>query len=279
VISDFGARTYCPVMFKHFFITAILSGTLGAAPVNATTQDDVVRASLLQGWETDGGGRMVAVRLTLTPGWKTYWRSPGDAGIPPMFDWAGSENLGTVRLHWPRPAVFQTNGLTSIGYHDELVLPIEVFPAVAGQPVRLALRMDVGVCKDICIPATLILSGDAVADGSDSRPIKTALALRPDTALGTAITCVIEPITDGLRVTATLTLAPLGRDETVIFESGMPAVWVSQAETSRQGRQMTSSVEMVGQSGAPFVLDRSGVILTVVAGDAAAELTGCPSAD
>jgi DsbC/DsbD-like thiol-disulfide interchange protein len=276
VISDFAGRAYKQGMIRYALIAALLSAALGA-PVGATTQDDVVSATLLQGWQTDHGSTMVAVRLTLTPGWKTYWRSPGDAGIPPSFDWSGSDNLGAVHVHWPRPAVFQTNGLTSIGYHDELVLPVEIFPAVAGQPIRVELQMDVGVCKDICLPASLIVSGDALADGTGSPAIKAALAQRPDNATGTPITCEIAPIKDGLRVNAHLNLTALGRDETVIFESGMPGVWVSQADTIRQGNQLTASVDMVGASGAPFVLDRSGVVLTIVAGDRAVELTGCPS--
>jgi DsbC/DsbD-like thiol-disulfide interchange protein len=76
----------------------------------------------------ENGGHMAAVELQLAPGWKTYWRSPGDAGIPPSFDWSGSENVKSVRLHWPAPEVFEANGMQTIGYHERLVLPVEITP-------------------------------------------------------------------------------------------------------------------------------------------------------
>ncbi|MFY8145805.1 MAG: protein-disulfide reductase DsbD domain-containing protein, partial [Rhodobacter sp.] len=70
-------------------------------PARAMTQDDLLSAEVLPGWRTEQGTHMAALRLTLAPGWKTYWRSPGDAGIPPLFNWSGSQNLSGVRVHWP----------------------------------------------------------------------------------------------------------------------------------------------------------------------------------
>jgi DsbC/DsbD-like thiol-disulfide interchange protein len=254
---------------------------VGPMPVRATTQDDVVKAEILQGWRTDRGSTMMALHLSLTPGWKTYWRSPGDAGIPPMFNWSGSDNLGQVRIHWPRPAVFLTNGMTSVGYHDEVVLPFEVFAVDPAQPIRLDLQMDLGVCKDICLPASIILNSDVGPDGDGGvATIKAALAEQPASgkAAGLAgIACDIAPIADGLRVTAHLDMPALGPDETVVFEAGAPDIWVSTAQSARQGGRLTSVTDMVGQSGAPFALDRSGVVLTIISGGAAVEITGCPA--
>ncbi len=253
---------------------------VGPMPVRATTQDDVIKAEVLQGWRTDRGSIMMALHLSLTPGWKTYWRSPGDAGIPPLFNWSGSDNLGQVRIHWPRPAVFLTNGMTSIGYHDEVVLPFEVFAVDPAQPIRLDLRLDLGVCKEICLPATIVLGSDVKADGGDIAIIKAALADRPASAKAAGlaeIVCDIAPIADGLRVTAHLDMPSLGPEETVVFEAGIPGIWVAAAESARQGGRLTSVTDMVGQSGAPFALDRSGVVLTIISGGAAVEITGCPA--
>ncbi len=71
---------------------------------------------------------MAAFEITLEEGWKTYWRSPGDAGIPPRFDWENSHNLDGVALHWPRPAVFESFGTQTIGYSEKLILPVELTP-------------------------------------------------------------------------------------------------------------------------------------------------------
>jgi DsbC/DsbD-like thiol-disulfide interchange protein len=263
-------------------MTLILCSLLAFGPtqVGATTQDDVVRTEVLQGWQTDRGSTMMALRLVLTPGWKTYWRSPGDAGIPPSFDWSGSGNLAQVRIHWPRPTVFLVSGMTSIGYHDELVLPFEVFAVDPGQPIRLGLRMDLGICKDICLPATIVIDSFVAGDGADTARIKTALADQPGPAKAAGLAgifCDIAPIDDGLRVTAHLDMPALGPDETVVFEAGAPDIWVASATTERQGGRLTSVTEMVGQSGAPFALDRSGVVLTVISGGSAVEIIGCPA--
>ena len=80
-------------------IRMTLLAALLASPAVATTQDDVLAGTLLPGWQIEGGGQMAALQLTLAPGWKTYWRSPGDAGIPPSFDWSGSQNVKSVRIH------------------------------------------------------------------------------------------------------------------------------------------------------------------------------------
>lgn len=268
-----------PMMLRTTLIFCTILA-IGPMPVRATTQDDVVKAEVLQGWQTDRGSVMMALHLRLTPGWKTYWRSPGDAGIPPMFDWSASDNLGQVHIHWPRPAVFLTNGMTSIGYQDELVLPFEVFPSDPGRAIRLDLRMDLGVCKDICLPATIAIDSDVRADNTNVAIIKAALAERPATgkAAGLAgISCDIAPIDDGLRVTAHLDMPALGTEETVVFEAGAPDIWVAAAESTRQGGRLTSVTDMVGESGVPFSLDRSGVVLTVISGGSAVEITGCPA--
>ena len=92
---------------------ALLASLAALGPGHATTQDDVLQATLLPGWQTASGSHMAAVDLTLAPGWKTYWRSPGDAGIPPRFDWSGSKNVAfgphplacPIRLSFQRVAV------------------------------------------------------------------------------------------------------------------------------------------------------------------------------
>ena len=65
----------------------------------------------LDGWRQPDGSRLAAVEIRLAPGWHTYWRVPGDAGIPPSFDWSGSSNLASVAYEWPRPEIFDSFGM------------------------------------------------------------------------------------------------------------------------------------------------------------------------
>jgi DsbC/DsbD-like thiol-disulfide interchange protein len=264
--------------------TAVIATCLALLEVPAlaqsTQQIDNLDAALLPGWQTDSGSHMAALQLSLAPGWKTYWRSPGEAGLPPLFNWSGSENVKSVGIHWPAPSVFHTNGMQSIGYYDGVVFPLEVTAIDPSKPVLLRAEVEIGICRDICLPATLHLSTDLTAPGAANPAIKAALAARPKAAAkaGLAfIRCAVDPIADGLRITATIDMPAIGTTETIAFEAGRPDIWVAEATTTRSGNQLVSTTEMVAPSGAPFALDRSKITLTVIADGHAVEIRGCPA--
>lgn len=96
---------------------------------------------------------IVGIHLTLDWGWKTYWRSPGDAGIPPGFRWNGSTNLKNATVLWPAPIRFADPAGSSIGYKGEVVLPVLLEPEDPAKPVNVKLQLDYAICKDICAPA------------------------------------------------------------------------------------------------------------------------------
>lgn len=265
-------------MLRHILLALSLS--LAALPARATTQDEVLGAELLSGWAEQDGRQMAALHLQLAPGWKTYWRAPGDAGIPPLLDWSGSDNVASVRLFWPRPAVFDLNGMKSIGYHDDLVLPVEVTPRDLSRPVMLRLRAELGICRDICMPASVDLHSDLTPNNATAPMIRAALADQPRSArqAGVAsVTCAVEPIRDGLRISARIVVPEQGGAETVVFESGLSGVWVSEAQTTRDGDTVTAVAEMVPPDGKPFALERNKVMLTVIGTDKAVEIRGCPA--
>jgi DsbC/DsbD-like thiol-disulfide interchange protein len=247
-----------------------------ASPALATTQDDVLQARLLPGWQTDAGTFMAALELDLAPGWKTYWRSPGEAGIPPSFDWSGSRNLGGVTIHWPRPDVFLTSGMQSIGYHDRLVLPVEITPADPGLPVVLRATVDLGVCEDICIPAQVIVGVDLTAPGAMDGSIAAALADRPRIAAGGA-TCDVGLAQGGLSVTARVTLPALRGPEVVVIEARAPGLWVSDTASARQGDRLVATADVIAAADAPLALDRSRMVVTVIGQGEAVEIAGCPA--
>lgn len=242
-----------------------------------------VQAWLRPGWRIAGGARMAAIDLRLTPGWKTYWRSPGETGIPPVFDWSGSQNLRHVRILWPRPHIFDVNGVRTLGYGGGLVLPVEVTPIDPARPVTLRIRMELGVCRDVCLPADVAVEAELQPgeDGPDAA-ISAALADQPMQARAAGLsrlTCRVEPIRDGLRVTASMEMTPLGAGaETVVLEPDDPAIWVSSAVVTRQGRRLTATSDLVTPSGQPFALNRAGLTVTVIGASGAAEQRGCPAA-
>ena len=254
--------------------------TLLASPALATTQDDVLSATVRPGWQMDSGAHMAALDLRLAPGWKTYWRSPGDAGIPPSFDWSGSRNVKSVRIHWPAPSVFHANGMQSIGYHDQLVLPVEVVPLDPSRPVALSVEMELGVCDQICLPAALSLQGELLPPGAPDAGIAAALDQRAATAREggvTGVACDVAPISDGLRLTARVSLPDPGQTEVVAFETADPAIWIAESQAWREGADLVAVTEMVPPEGAPFALDRSQVTLTILTDTGAVEVKGCPA--
>jgi DsbC/DsbD-like thiol-disulfide interchange protein len=109
------------------------------------------------------------IEIRLDPGWKTYWRYPGDSGVPPTLDFAGSENIKSVTTLWPAPERFADGGGGySIGYRGDVVLPLRIVPNDASKPSSLRLKLGYAVCGKLCVPAQadldLTLSGKAGAE-------------------------------------------------------------------------------------------------------------------
>jgi suppressor for copper-sensitivity B len=101
--------------------------------------------------KTAGAARF-GLHVRLEPGWKFYWRTPGDAGIAPDFDWSGSVNLAAAEVRWPRPGQWTTEGLATFGYENEVVLPIDILPDNAARSLTANLRLAYGICREVCIP-------------------------------------------------------------------------------------------------------------------------------
>ncbi len=263
---------------KSSVIAFCLSATATFAGSDHFPFDEVVEVGVLPGWRTDSGSHMVALHVQLAPGWKTYWRAPGEASIPPRFDWSGSQNLASVDYHWPAPEVFFQNGLRSIGYGDELVLPIEMIPMAEGQGVALRSEILLGVCDEICIPVQTRISADLFGPGDRDPRILAALESQPDTARGAglrSVNCQVEPISDGLRLTVDMDMPKIGPHEVAVFELPDQSIWVADAEARRVGANLTAVTELVPPSGRPFLLERSSVRITVLSDGRAVDIQGC----
>lgn len=110
---------------------------------------------------TGSAARLAAgIEIRLAPGWHTYWRSPGEAGIAPRVDWHGSQNLARAVLAWPAPRYFPALGIETIGYDREVMLPVAATLARPGRGLVLRAAFDYAACADICVPyhAELVLA-------------------------------------------------------------------------------------------------------------------------
>ncbi|SME94548.1 suppressor for copper-sensitivity B [Tistlia consotensis] len=106
------------------------------------------------------GEPKLGLQIELKDGWKTYWRSPGDAGFPVSVDWSGSGNLASTRFEWPVPHRFTLFGLDTFGYEKEVVFPIAAKAADPGRPLALTAKVDYLVCAEICVPQSATLTLD-----------------------------------------------------------------------------------------------------------------------
>ena len=112
-------------------------------------------------------------------GWKTYWRTPGDAGgVPPSFDWSKSENLAAATVLYPAPKRFSDRAGDTVGYKGTVVFPVRLTAKDPGKPIDLRLSLEYGVCKEICIPAEAALSLAVSPEKGSEVPDELATALK-----------------------------------------------------------------------------------------------------
>lgn len=139
-----------------------------------TAQDGVADKAM-----TISGG----LYLQLKPGWKTYWRSPGEVGIPPSVEWVQSQNVDEVTFDWPAPKRFTAFGIENFGYEGEVVFPLQIKLKQPGAPAHLRAKVTLLVCSEVCVPETIELalflpkgagidrpSGELIAQYSDKVP-------------------------------------------------------------------------------------------------------------
>ncbi|MTI00580.1 protein-disulfide reductase DsbD domain-containing protein [Roseibium sp. RKSG952] len=140
--------------------------------------------------EREGTAYRGGVEFMLEPGWHTYWRFPGEAGIPPQFDWDGSANLADIDIRYPVPERYDDGFSTSIVYHDGIVLPFFAEPEDPGKPLDLDLNLFFGVCNEICVPGdarfAVTLKPELEKDSLARRLIERDLENVPQAASQTA---------------------------------------------------------------------------------------------
>jgi DsbC/DsbD-like thiol-disulfide interchange protein len=152
---------------------AVIAGApmpAAAEDASAWSGDQRSAARLLAGERRVVSGATVlraGIEIKLAPGWKTYWRYPGDSGVPPRFDFSSSDNVKTLEVLWPAPQRFVDDDGSSIGYKGDVILPLHIVPKDKGAPVLLRLKLDYAICEKLCVPADataeLSVSGAATA--------------------------------------------------------------------------------------------------------------------
>jgi DsbC/DsbD-like thiol-disulfide interchange protein len=142
------ARVVAPLI-----VTIALPAGAWAADASPWDGDTHAGMRLVAGSRASDATLRAGIEIKLVPGWKTYWRYPGDSGVPPRFDFADSQNVKTVTIDWPAPHRFSDDSGITIGYKLDVIFPLHVVPQDTTKPVRLRLKADYAICEKICIPA------------------------------------------------------------------------------------------------------------------------------
>ncbi len=264
-------------------LTGAACGPVHAEPASSWSRNDHAAVRLVSAVAATGTAERLRLGLQfqLAPGWKIYWRSPGDAGFPPRIDWSGSDNLARADIRWPAPVRFELFGLETFGYGGEIVLPIDVTLQRPGEPLRLDARVDYLVCEKICIPyqadLALVLPAGPARPGAFAHLIDRFNARVPGD--GTAVGLAIERVDwlDGAEpqlIVAARSVEPFTSPD-VLVEAPGPWSFGRPVPALRDGGravELRVPVRLEATDGMRDLVGRS-VTLTLIDGGRAAERT------
>ena len=261
-------------------IAAALSVACGTRAVHAEDaspwQRDSHSAVRLLAGSRSGAVLLGGIAIQLQPGWKTYWRTPGDSGVPPRFDFSKSENVEAVTVMWPAPMKFDDGaGGFSLGYKQQVVLPLRIVAKNGDKPLTLRAQIHYAVCEKLCIPveASAELPFASVASTEDGA-LSAALDTVPKPAnVGDPNPLTIRDVKREGKTTVLVDVsAPAGKDVSLFVEGPTPdwALPVPKlVENSPPGvRRFSFELDGLPPGANP---DGAAMKLTLVGGDRAYE--------
>lgn len=174
-----------PAGFAALLLLCAMSGA--QAQDASPWQDDSHSSMRLLAGSRSGPVMLGGISLKLQPGWHTYWRNPGDSGVPPRFDFSKSDNVEAVTVLWPAPAAFEDGaGGESLGYLQKVILPLRIVAKNPDKPLVLRATVNYAVCERLCVPVE-----------ANAELAFTSVASTEDGALLAALDTVPKPATIG----------------------------------------------------------------------------------
>jgi len=195
-----------------------LAATLCVTAVDARAEDaspwqrDAHSAVRLLAGSRSGGVLLGGIAIQLQDGWKTYWRNPGDSGVPPRFDFSKSDNVEAVTVLWPAPMKFDDGaGGFSLGYKKQVVLPLRIVARSSDKPVTLRAQLSYAVCDKLCIPVE-----------ASSELTFASVASTEDGGLAAALDTVPKPANIGDPIAVTIRDIRREGDRNVLVDVSAP---------------------------------------------------------
>jgi DsbC/DsbD-like thiol-disulfide interchange protein len=258
---------------------ALLTGAPArAADASPWVEDTYSAIRLIAGANQSGADSLRAgIEIKMQPAWHTYWRYPGDSGVPPRFSFSGSDNLATVKVLYPAPHAFTDEVGTTIGYKGNVILPLRVFPRQMDKPVTLRAKIDYAVCDRLCVPVEAHLELTLSSAGGADNPALAAAEARvpkPESAAEAGLTAR-RANDDKLKPLVFVDLAaPTGQTVELLVEGPTPE-WALPIPKPTQGAPPGHQHFGFELDGLPPGVDPKGpfeLTFTILQGDRATEV-------
>ena len=230
-------RQLCLVAAAVAAVTITTSPLAHAEDASAWSNDARSSIRLIAGSNAKDAALLHAgIDMKLLPGWHTYWRYPGDSGVPPRFDFSGSENLKSATVLFPAPQVHTDEAGSTIGYEGRVVFPVDVTPKDPGRPVTLKLKADYAVCEKLCVPAegsaALTLTPGA---SKEDAAVKAAAARVPKRESDAVAGLTARRVTGGAKPLVMVDLPAPANVPVSVFVEGPSAEWALPIPKPAQG--------------------------------------------
>lgn len=216
-----------------------VSPSAQAADASTWSQDIKSAVRLIAGAnekDAKGAPLRAGIEIKMERGWHTYWRYPGDSGVPPRFSFAGSDNIKAATVRFPAPLLFSDGGGQSIGYNDSVIFPVTIVPIDPAKPVVARLKIEYAVCEKLCVPA----EGKAelpigAAPSTQDSALKAAEARVPQKADATALGLSLRRVNDAAKPLVAVDLKAGGDAPMQIFAEGPSPEWALPIPKPAQG--------------------------------------------
>lgn len=268
-------------MKKIMILLVLLFNIVGSSVFSQSPIIGLKSVDIIRGWRQSDDIHIAAINIKLEDGWKTYWRVPGIGGIAPILNWDKSKNIKNISQIWPTPNIYNEYGLQTIGYKNELLLPLQIQPIDKKQPIHLSITIDFGICSDVCVPIQTTVEKrlperTSIGKKNILDTLEKAI-LSGNKSPFKIVKCNIVPIKDGFEVNAffegltSFDKDTLGVVEYPVKQNG----WINQKASLISSNQL--SVHAIVYNKSIHFIDRSDLTLTIFTKNKAFEFDGCIS--
>jgi DsbC/DsbD-like thiol-disulfide interchange protein len=172
------AMRHLPAISLSLFLPFVVQMPAFASATDWLTVDGG-RVRLITAGAPDASGVLQgALEIDLQPGWRTYWRDPGDAGVPPQIDVSKSTNVASVEMRFPTPERFDDGATIWAGYRHPVKFPVSFRITTPGKPTTIDADVFLGICEEICIPVKGRFTLDPASDPDNADDAALVAAAR-----------------------------------------------------------------------------------------------------